>query len=109
MKKLFVILFSLLSFLAAPAYASSAPVMLSMFSGPGFAVGIMNQSELDNLREEKKGFAIDVGCEPVNREAVEGTFNNYMADHPMQGRPSAEWLQGLAKAVRANYVTLGVY
>lgn len=107
MKKLFIIFFSLLTFLVVPAYASSAPIMLSMFSGPGFAVGIMHQSELDNLREEMKGFAIDVGCEPVNREAVEGTFNNYMADHPMQGRrPSAEWLQGLGKAVGADYVTL---
>lgn len=107
MKKLFIILLSLLSLLTVPVYTSAAPVMLSMYGGPGFAVGIVHKSELDNLREEMKHFALDVGCEPTNNDAITGAFSNYMADHPVNGpRPSAEWLQGLGKAVGADYVTL---
>lgn len=107
MKKIFIILFSILALLIVPSRASAAPVMLSMFGGPDFAVGIMHKSELGNLREEMKHFAIDVGCEPTNNEAIIGTYRNYMADHPVNTpRPSAEWLQGLGKAVGADYVAL---
>ena len=107
MKKLFIGILFALALLFAPVCVSAAPIMFSMCGGAGFSVGIKHKAELDKLRQNVDNFVISLGCEPTKRDEIVGKFNNYTADHPMgQGRPSAEWLQGVGKAVGADYVTL---
>nr|DAY80411.1 MAG TPA: hypothetical protein [Caudoviricetes sp.] len=110
MKKILLFLSAVLLALLAPAYAraavtpvpQSAPVMVTLFGGNGFSMGIIHQEQVDELHKATESFVTYSGCrlDPDFRTKAD----NYIADHPMMGTPSADWLVGIGKAVGADYV-----
>ena len=110
MKKILLFLSAVLLALLAPAYAraavtpvpQSAPVMVTLFGGNGFSMGIIHQEQVDELYKATESFVTYSGChlDPDFRTKAD----NYIADHPMMGTPSADWLVGMGKAVGADYV-----
>lgn len=111
MKKILLFLSAVLLALLAPAYARAAvspvvsqstPVMVTLFGGNGFSMGIIHQEQVDELHKATESFVTYSGCrlDPDFRTKAD----NYIADHPMMGTPSADWLVGMGKAVGADYV-----
>lgn len=110
MKKILLFLSAVLLALLAPAYARAAvtpvppstPVMVTLFGGTGFSMGIIHQEQVGELHKATESFVTYSGCrlDPDFRTKAD----NYIADHPMMGTPSADWLVGMGKAVGADYV-----
>lgn len=110
MKKILLFLSAVLLALLAPAYAraavtpvpQSAPVMVTLFGGNGFSMGVIHREQVDELHKATESFVTYSGCrlDPDFRTKAD----NYIADHPMMGTPSADWLVGIGKAVGADYV-----
>lgn len=112
MKKILLFLSAVLLALLAPAYAraeapavTSKPTMLTMFGGAGIVMGITQEEDVAKLHQAAASFMTYSGCERLGDE-IDGPYRNYIADNPIQSEPSAAWLQGLGKAVGADYVTL---
>lgn len=111
MKKILLFLTAVLLALLAPAYAraavtpvpQSAPVMVTLFGGNGFSMGIIHQEQVDELHKATESFVTYSGCrlDPDFRTKAD----NYIADHPT-GSPSKDWIVGMGKAAGADYINV---